>query len=175
MFADDSNAYKLMPNDLEDYKCFDLMADLADKIREWGLANDVLFEPSKENYVIMRRVGGTPQEFRFLGITFDNHFTMHLAVREVVRSCNVKVNIIYRLTGYYGLRDLIFLYKSHVLSSIEYRTCAFFHIPESAVYPVDMMQHRFLDTFGLSAADAFIYSNWLRWSAEDASLCWGCF
>ena len=49
------------------------------------------------------------------------------------------------------------LYKSHVLSFIEYRTPAVSHASTSALFPVDAVQRRYLQALGVSDVDALLH------------------
>jgi hypothetical protein len=55
--------------------------------------------------------------------------------------------------------DLIGLYKSHVLSYIEFATPAVYHAPDFMLSPVDRVQDSFLSELGCSAVDAILRHN----------------
>ena len=62
-----------------------------------------------------------------------------------------------RVRRFYTDRDLINLYKAHILSFIEYRTPALFHASSSVLLPLDMVQTRFLRELGINIEDAAIH------------------
>eukprot|EP00959_Pyramimonas_sp_CCMP1952_P180401 3772509-Pyramimonas_sp.AAC.1 len=50
--------------------------------------------------------------------------------------------------------ELVLLYKAHILSFIEYRTCAFTHASNSVSASLDRVQSSFLRSVGTSDLDA---------------------
>ena len=60
---------------------------------------------------------------------------------------------------YHTDADLIALFKSHILSYIEYRTPAIAHASASVLAPLDAIQGRFLRNIGVSDLDALLHFN----------------
>ena len=54
------------------------------------------------------------------------------------------------------LSEVIGLYKSHILSHIEYRTAAIYHAAASVLIELDSVQTRFLKDRGISELAAFL-------------------
>ena len=52
---------------------------------------------------------------------------------------------------------MINLYKVHILSFIEYRTPALFHVSHSVLVLLNMIQNRFLAQLGISVEEAAIH------------------
>ena len=52
-------------------------------LHAWGGPNQVVFDPVKESFVILRRSNAVGDDFRLLGITFDPQLLMHTGAREV--------------------------------------------------------------------------------------------
>ncbi len=59
-----------------------------------------------------------------------------------------------RTTRFFCDRELVNLYKSKLLSFLEYRTAAIYHACDSAIAPLNMFQERFLQELGISAEEA---------------------
>ena len=82
---------------------------------------------------------------------------MHDCVRECVLSCNWKLRTLLRTGRFYNDRDLVNLYKAHVLSFIEFRTPGIFHAAPSVFTPLDLVQTRFLRGLGITAEDGLFH------------------
>ncbi len=80
---------------------------------------------------------------------------MALCVQELVSECNSKLSAILKTRRYYGLDKLVQLFKSHVLSYLEYRTSAIYHATESVLAPLDGALTSFLKALDLSEEEAF--------------------
>eukprot|EP00959_Pyramimonas_sp_CCMP1952_P109898 2298937-Pyramimonas_sp.AAC.1 len=78
---------------------------------------------------------------------------MHSAVDSCVAACSWKICSLIRARRFHTDADLVGLYKAHVLSFIECRTCAVSHASASVLEPLDMIQSRFLRSIGISAHD----------------------
>ena len=64
-----------------------------------------------------------------------------------------------RVRRFYHVQDLIMLYKSHVLSYIEYRTSGIYHASSTVLADIENIQARFLSQFAISAEDALMRFN----------------
>ena len=82
---------------------------------------------------------------------------MREAVDGVVAHLRWKVAVLHRVRSLYSVRDMILLWKSDVLSYIEYRTPAIYHASCSVLKPLDETQDRYLREIGLSDVDAFVH------------------
>ena len=78
-------------------------------------------------------------------------------VNETVVSINCKIRPLLSVRSFYTDHDLVNLYKAHILSFIEYRTPALFHASSSVLFPLDMVQTRFLRELEINIEDAAIY------------------
>ena len=92
--------------------------------------------------------------FRILGCAFDCKLIMYDCVHETVLSANWKMRMLLRTHRFYSSRDIVNLYKAHLLSYIEYRTPALFHASHSTLVPLDIVQNHFLSNIGISIEDA---------------------
>jgi len=77
---------------------------------------------------------------------------------ESVHSCvveaNWKLKTILRTRRFFNDEELIGVYKSHILSFIEYRTPGIFHASSSILQSLDHVQERFLADICISDVDA---------------------
>ena len=89
-----------------------------------------------------------------LGIDFDSKHLMHTCVRSTATSAGWKVTALLRTQRYYNAANLVGLYKTHVLSFIEYRTPGLAHAATSVIAPLGTVQERFLKQNGGSELDA---------------------
>ena len=55
--------------------------------------------------------------------------------------------------------ELVNMYKSQLLSYLEYRTAAIYHAYDSILAPPDKFQDKFLRELGISAEDALMHFN----------------
>ena len=101
------------------------------------------FEPTKESHHILCPPEPFGNSFRILGLEFDTKLRMHDAVLEIVENVGWKIQMLHRVRRFYRLTELVGLYKSHVLSYIEYRTPAIHHAIDSVLVKVDRIQKRF--------------------------------
>ena len=101
----------------------------------------------------------TPSRLELLGICFDCKLRMDLAVRDVVSQASWKLTTILRTRRFHGVSQLVQVYKSKVLSFVEYRTPAVYHAAKTTLAGIDAVQRRFLRECGLSDEDALLHFN----------------
>ena len=84
VFADDLNAYRVVPSttSVEDAtKSMDLVQE---ELHKWGDANQVVFDAAKESKHMLSRSDPFGQDFKLLGILFDRKLEMESVVRTLV-------------------------------------------------------------------------------------------
>ena len=64
-----------------------------------------------------------------------------------------------RARRYFNLKQLLTLYKSHVLGLVEYRTPALYHASASVLAPLDKLQEWVLRDLGLTELEALEHFN----------------
>ena len=85
---------------------------------------------------------------------------MATEVHELVNSASWKLRTLLRGRRFYSSAQMIDLYKAHVLSYVEYRTPAVYHVTTTTLAPLDRIQQRFLrDTAGVSDLDSLFVFN----------------
>ena len=154
IFADDLNAFKDFALTVQNATLYEEMRRCQGELHKWGRANQVSFDASKESMHILAFRGGQGPNFRLLGIPFDNGLAMGDAIHEIVGEVSWKMGSILRTTRFFCDRELVNLYKSKLLSFLEYRTAAIYHACDSAIAPLNMFQERFLQELGISAEEA---------------------
>ena len=101
-----------------------------------------------------------------LGVVFDVPLTMRQAVDELVTEAGWKLKMLIRTRRFYTNAELVVLYKSHLLSFLEYRSPAIYHAKREVLWRLDRIQSKFLDDAGLNEADALMEFNLAPLSAR---------
>ena len=96
---------------------------------------------------------------KLLGIEFDNKLVMATASHKCATKAALKTRSLLRSRRYYNTVDLVMLYKSHVLSFIEYRTPGLHFASTSVLNEIDDVQSRFLHQLDISEGVAFMNFN----------------
>ena len=96
---------------------------------------------------------------KLLGIEFDNKLIMATATHKCAQKAAWKMKSLLRVRRFYSTVDLVMLYKSHVLSFIEYRTAGIHFASTSVLNSVDDVQSRFVSQVGLDETNAFMLFN----------------
>ena len=87
-------------------------------------------------------------------MTFDPELSMVDAVSEIVSAAGWKLRTLLRTRRFYTDSDLVVLYKSHLLSYLEYRTPAIYHATRAILCRLDAVQTRFLKDIGVDEGTA---------------------
>ena len=156
VFADDLNAFKLFANSVPDPVLFSHLGGCQQELHKWGRANGVSFEPAKESFHILSHRSPAGENFKLLGIVFDCKLLMHEAISTCSCEGGWRSLQILSCRRYYSIRELVFLYKSHVLSYLEFRTPAISHASSSSLLLLDGVQQRFLMALEVSELDALL-------------------
>jgi len=158
-YADDLNAFRCFDAHTTDEEIFDKCRDCQTELHRWGRANQVDFEPTKESMHILSHARPSGMNFKILGIQVDCELNMMNAIEDTAQQASVKLATLMRTTKFYDARQLMDMYKSHVLSFIEYRTPAIYHASTTALDAIDRIQKRFLRHIGISEEDAVQHFN----------------
>ena len=84
---------------------------------------------------------------------------MYKAVVCIVAEAGSRIKMLLRVRPFYSNRELISLYKCHVLSFLESGTPAYYHAAPSILKLVDEMQDMFLESIGIPKRDALLTFN----------------
>ena len=104
-----------------------------EELHEWGRANQVVFDASKESMHILSRTHAHGNSFDLLGVRFDCKLIMSESVLDLARSCRWKLKALLRTRQFHTGSQLVLLYKAQILSFIEYRTAATYHACDSSL------------------------------------------
>ena len=144
VFADDLNSYNAFPLATAN-KIITKEVDKAQiNLHTWGRANSVQYDPGKESKHVASSYDPCGHNFKILGVAFDCKLIMNQAVHDSVVACGWKLQTLLRSGRFFTGVELVSLYKSHVLSSIEYRTAAVYHASDSVLSSLGNIQNRML-------------------------------
>ena len=159
VFANDSNPFRGFDEDVPNSCLQEALSDCRTDLHEWGRANCVTFDPSKVSLHIISRRVPWGNSFKILGIEFDTKLVMREAVHHCAVEAGWRITSVLRPRRYFKDAELMKLYKTHVLSHIEYRTSGIAHACESVLLEIDRLQTRFLRELGISEIEALMHFN----------------
>ena len=128
------------------------------EFHKWGRANQVSFDPAKESVHIVSHAQPYGNPFKLHGICFDCKLWMDLALRDVSQA-SWKLTTILWTRRLHGVSQLVQVYKSKVLSFVEYRKPSVYHAAKTILTGIDAVQSRILRECGLSDEDALLHFN----------------
>ena len=91
---------------------------------------------------------------------------MTLAVQECVNEASWRLRTLLRTQRYHTDAELLLLFKSHILSCLEYRTPAVFHACTTVLHPLDRVLQNFLRQISMSDEEALLNFNLAPLSAR---------
>ena len=104
--------------------------------------------------------------FKLLGVPFDCQLTMEGAIAELAKEAGWKLRTLLRTSRYHHDRALVNVYKSKLLSYVEYRTAAVYHATNTVLRPLNAVQTRFLKALGCTELEALMEFNLAPLSAR---------
>ena len=159
VYADDCNAFKRYPRNLSNALILEDLGQCQQHLHAWGRANSVTFDAGKEETMIISNVDACGGPAKLLGVEFDCKLLMATAVHKCARKAAWKTKALLRSRRFYSVVDLVMLFKSHVLSFIEYRTPGVHFASSSVLLELDDVQSRFLRQIDLSEESALMTFN----------------
>ena len=159
IFADDLNAYKRFSSQMSDDQIDSQLKECQRSLHNWGQANQVCFDPSKESFHTLDRRKPSGGNFQMLGVTFDPKLVMDSACHEVAGQAHCRLRSLLRSRNVFSLENLVRHYKSQILSYVEFATPAVYHAPAYFLSQIDRVQDTFLGEVGLTAATALTVFN----------------
>jgi hypothetical protein len=159
VFADDLNCFKSFERFEADAVVLDGLRSCQTSLHEWGAANQVQFDPGKESLHILDSRNPFGEDFTILGITFDTRLVMQTAAHDIAAQAGWRVRSLLRCRRFFSNASLAMLYKSHILSYIEFGTAALYHAPAFMLLPVDPVQELFVIELGISSREALLELN----------------
>ena len=159
IFADDLNAYKVVPSTTNVDTAMKSMNCVQAELHKWGRANQVTFDPGKESKHILSRTEPHGEDFKLLGVIFDCKLEMGSAVSSLSGKAKWKLRMLLRAQRSFSTEDLVLQYKQQVLSYIEYRSAAIYHATSTVLNQVDKLQDNFLRDLGITREAALMDFN----------------
>ena len=142
VFADDFNAWKTFRPSEAGVRAHQCKAQ--HDLHDWGWANRVLFDPTKESFHTLHRAFFEGENFKILGCLFDPQLLMHAACRMVATEAGWRLRKLLRSRQFFTTPELMHLYKAQILSYIESSTPGVYHAAPSVLERVDRVQLRLL-------------------------------
>jgi hypothetical protein len=158
-FADDLNVFRAFDYGDDNGEILRELGVCQQSIHDWGRANRVTFDASKEHTVVLSKTEPFGDTFRFLGPLIDCKLTMAEEVDRIRGKACPKVKAILRTRMFYNIASLISQFKAHALPHIEGSIGAIFHASSTHLNRVDAIQSSFLRELGTSDGDAFLQYN----------------
>ncbi len=159
VFADDYNAFKNYPSHVSNALILSNLRDAQEKLHQWGRANCVTFDAGKEHFAVLSLTDPCGDAFRMLGIQIDAKLQMGIAIRECAQEGSWKLRTLMRTRHVHSTPELVLLFKSHILSYLEYRTPGVYHAAISVLEPIDRVLQSFLRQISVSEIDALMAFN----------------
>jgi hypothetical protein len=157
VYADDLNAYREFPGGVKNDTIWKSLAACQKELHDWGDANQVIFDGTKESKHILSKSEAAGPDFKLLGVVFDVQLQMTTAVDTVVQEAGWKLKMLIRTRRFYTDAELVALYKAHLLAYIEYRTPAIYHAKRELLNKLDRVQSRFLKDMGIEEDTALMH------------------
>ena len=154
VFADDLNAWKKYESGTSHEQMLADMKTCQGELHMWGSANSVTFDKSKEGMFVLSRKKPHGESFDLLGIRFDCKLVMSNTVEELASTCRWKLKAILRTRRFNTGARLVSLYKAQLLSFIEYRTSAIYHVCDTALALLDDVHDRVLNAANITDLEA---------------------
>ena len=137
VYADDLNCYRAFPRCTPSQVVMDSIDECQTSLHAWGRANQVRFDASKENKLILDPHEPVGPTVKLLGILIDPDLRMVSAINDCAQEASWRLRTLLRSRRFFTNREILLHFKSHVLSHIEYRTPGIFHASTTALRPVD--------------------------------------
>ena len=136
VYADDYNAFQIYPRCAHNRLIMSELREFQRELHKWGRGNQVKFDAGKESFLILSRENSLGDPIKLLGVKFDGQLRMTNAIRECVDESSWRLRTLMRTQRYHTDAELLLLFKSHILSYLEYRTPAIYHACSTALCPV---------------------------------------
>ena len=112
------------------------------------------FDAGKESHHVLSHTCPEGPNFKILGILFDCGLRMAAAVHELIGECHWKIRSLLRLSRYHTQSEMVQLYKSQVLSFVEYRAPGIYNACDSTLQKLNAVQDHYLKEIGIDARTA---------------------
>ena len=136
-YADDLNSFRLYPRSISNHTILHDVSECQQDLHRWGRGNQVVFDASKETVNILSTTEPHGMPFKILGVKFDAKLQMGIAIHECVTQASWRMKTLLRTRRFYNDCEMILFFKAHILSFVEYRTAAVYHVCTSDLRPLD--------------------------------------
>ena len=106
------------------------------------------YAKTKESFHVVSRRTPQGDDFKVLGVIFDCELRMEGAVRKLAGEARWKLKALLKSASFYIEDDLCKLYKSKLLSFLEYRAPASYHAEDSVLEELGKVQEKLLKAMG---------------------------
>jgi len=165
-FADDLSCSRGYDREISNEAIYNDLKDCQTSVHAWGRRNRVIFEETKEEFVILHGVEGEGEDFRALGTWMDTSLRMETNVRKMLSKARPKVTALLRSRKYYSTIEMLTQYKTHVLCLLEINPGGFYHATDTVVEQFEKVQNHFLREMGVSREEASLDFNLLPLSTR---------
>ncbi len=159
VYADDLNAFREFLLRTPNADVFCATTSCQRELHAWGRAGQVAFDAGKASHHVVSHVAPEGPNFKILGVLFDCGLTMAAAIHELVGECRWKIRALSRVFRFHTQGEMVQLYKSQILSYIEYRTPGIYHACDSHLCVLDRLQESFLRDISVDVESAFLQHN----------------
>ena len=156
VFADDFNCWLSLPKNTSWEHAEARLTECQSNLHRWGAANRVVFDPGKEEFILLRRRDAIGNDFRLLGVVFDPQLLMKRGAKKIATEAGWRLKAILKARRLFSTPELMRLYKAHVLSYIESGTPRYYHASPSCLDCIDRVQRRFLREISVSEERALL-------------------
>ena len=154
VFADDLNSWKEFEGVATNPSIIAACHKCQSTLHEWGAANQVTFEATKESVHILDKCSPHGDDFKILSVLFDPKLAMYRAVQEFVREASWRLRALLRSSKFDSTAELFRWFKCHVVSFVDGAAPAIFHATDAVLAPLDGLQAEFLQSVEVSEDQA---------------------
>ena len=171
-FADDLSVTKEYNKSTKNEEVLADLQRCQQNVHQWGEANRVEFDPTKEEFAVVHHREGEGPDFRLLGPVFDSKLLMHKAVQKVLGKARPKLQALLQTQRFYSTGAMVEQFETHLLCTLESCNAAIYHAADSVLEPLGHVQETFLRKVGLTKEEAFLEYNLgtLSWRRDAAML-----
>ena len=159
VFADDLNAFAEVPKEKTNEEALLEAKRCQEELHTWGRANQVAFDAKKESFHVLSEKQPEGDNFKLLGVLYDCQLRMEAEVRKLASEAGWKLRTLLRTSNFHCDAQLVDVYKSRLLSYVEYRTAALDHSTDTVLKPFDDVQTRFLRALDCTELEALTVYN----------------
>ena len=159
LFADDLTVMTHKAQHVSDAIVLNALEDIQRRTHEWGVRNQVEFDPSKEYLKIIHPARGLGDDFKLLDTIFVVALSMQPCIEDVLRRVRTKIRAFLRLRHLYPMHTMLHQYKAVVWGITEYSNGVLILAPPCQLRRLDKLQRWYLRELGISDQDAFVHYN----------------